>query len=109
MAAQLQAAGIEVKMDSRSPIPTAGLPVCMTLREIRSNCGSLKFQTPKARLQSSPRVFLDFISRYDDNPSCNRIRQGLPTIGGVDGDKTRLRGPMLLSHCKPSISAVAGH
>jgi hypothetical protein len=32
----------------------------MTLREIRSNCGSLRFQTPKARLQSSSGLFLDF-------------------------------------------------
>src|SRR4029077_16579187 len=32
----------------------------MTLREIRSNCGSLKFQTPKARLQGSSGLFLDF-------------------------------------------------
>jgi Transposase IS116/IS110/IS902 family len=28
----------------------------MTLREIRSNCGSLRFQTPKARLQSSSKL-----------------------------------------------------
>jgi len=49
MAAQLQAAGMRSRW-TRSLIPTAGLPACMTLREIRSNCGSLRFQTPKARL-----------------------------------------------------------
>ncbi len=38
---------------TRSPIPTAGSPACMTLRGIRSNCGSLRFQTQEARLQSS--------------------------------------------------------
>jgi hypothetical protein len=29
----------------RSLLPTAGSPACMTLREIRSNCGSLKDET----------------------------------------------------------------
>src|SRR5258706_8629797 len=43
---------------TRSLILTAGSPACMTLREIRLNCGSLRFQTPKARLQSGS-LFLD--------------------------------------------------
>jgi hypothetical protein len=37
----------------------------MTLREIRSNCGNRRFQTLKARLQSSPGLFLDFSWVYE--------------------------------------------
>jgi len=42
MAAQLRAAGIEIKI--YPPDPTAGLPACMTLREIRSKCGPSEAQ-----------------------------------------------------------------
>jgi hypothetical protein len=44
---------------TRSPIPTDGLPACMTPREIGSNCGNLQNQTLHARLLSSSGLFLD--------------------------------------------------
>ena len=59
MAAQLRTAGIEVKMDPQS-YPNGRFARVHDPREIRSNCGSLRFQTPKARLQSSSGLFLDF-------------------------------------------------
>jgi hypothetical protein len=59
MAAQLQAAGIAVKIDTQS-YPIGRSPACMTLRGIRSNCGSLRFQTLKARLRNSSGLFLNF-------------------------------------------------
>ena len=59
MAAQLQAAGIAVKIDPQS-YPNAGLPACMIPRGIPSNCGSLRLQTLKAKLQSSSGLFLNF-------------------------------------------------
>jgi len=58
MAAQLQAAGSRSRL-TRSLILTAGSPACMTPRGIPSNCGSLKLQTLKARLQSSSGLFLN--------------------------------------------------
>jgi hypothetical protein len=45
---------------TRSLIPTAGSPACMTLREIRSNCGNLQCETLHARLLNSSGMFLDF-------------------------------------------------
>jgi hypothetical protein len=45
---------------TRSPIPTAGSPACMTLREIRSNCDDLQDQALRARLLNSSGLFLDF-------------------------------------------------
>jgi hypothetical protein len=70
---------------TRSLIPTAGSPACMTLREIRSNCGNRRFQTLKARLHSNSGLsgFLLVAARCGSN----RIASGLPTIR-----------PKLLSH-----------
>jgi len=58
MAAQLRAAGIEVKIDPQS-YPNGRFPSCMTLREIRSNCGNLQDQALHARLLNSSGLFLE--------------------------------------------------
>jgi len=59
MAAQLRAAGIEVKIDPQS-YPNGRFAACMTPREIRSNCGNLQDQALHTRLLNSSGLFLDF-------------------------------------------------
>ena len=50
MAAQLEAAGIAVKVDPQILSQSAGLRGCTTPREIRSNCGNRPSQTLPTRL-----------------------------------------------------------
>jgi glyoxylase I family protein len=56
MAAQLQAGGIEVKMDPES-YPYGRFARCMTLREIRLNCGNLQSQPLHASLLNNQDCF----------------------------------------------------
>src|SRR5438477_694446 len=43
-----------------SDLNSIGFPACMTLREIRSNCGNLQSQPLHASLPNGPGLFLDF-------------------------------------------------
>jgi PEGA domain len=47
----------------------------MTLREIRSSCGSLRFQTSKARFQSSSEIYIDD-SFKGKAPATFELKQG---------------------------------
>ena len=59
MAAHCEPQELRLRL-TRSLIPTAVSPACMTLREIRSNCGNLQDQTLHARLLDSSELFPDF-------------------------------------------------
>jgi hypothetical protein len=64
IAAQLRAAGIAVKIDPKS-YPNGRFARCMTLREIRSNCGNLQDQTLHTMVARQFRTVSRFLLGYE--------------------------------------------